>query len=317
MVEDEAKQIGTDQADAWQARLEGARDAYLSVGPLDVDGSGSPKALAQRVAIGQIFPLSVTLYENDGLMVARLDTTADEFRLVRKTPDPNTVTYIAKFKAENLLSEEEPGSRVIWLGLDEAGTPRSPLMFAFERVFAWLTEDELARRRDVYERACNVIGWRDPKVPVPDGRSDPRIAMVARPTRDFTAAFRKLAPDDLVNDATSAGRTLNVVPDNVEAVARTARLLYVRGWHQWEFLTLAKREAIMALEASLRLLRKETGTPGGTFEQLINTIGSDGFGHRLLSNWERERAHFPSQDPQHDGPCRGGTDPRLDLAGGI
>jgi hypothetical protein len=111
---------------------------------------------------------------------------------------------------------------------------------------------------------------------------------------DGLIGSHRLRPRDLVQDMEASAGTLVVVPDAVEAIVQTARLLYVRGWHQWEFFTLASREGYVALEASLRLLvAEERGRLDQrvSFKALLDRVGTRDQGQLLLSDWERERAH--------------------------
>jgi len=239
-----------------------------------------------------MFPVAITCYELDRRQVLRLDTTALEFGFSHGVSDEDAANVLDRFRDEKLISEDEPGSRIIWLALDESGAPLSPLPTYLDRAIVLGAQAEVERRTAMLADACEKIGWRDPAVPEPEGPPDPRIGIVARSARETPPMIRRLTPADLAADAVLAGRTLVVVPDQVESIVRTARFLYVRGWHQWEFFTLAKREAIFALETSLRLIAAEThDRPPRTFERLINGVGSDAAGDRLLSEWERGQSH--------------------------
>jgi hypothetical protein len=82
-------------------------------------------------------------------------------------------------------------------------------------------------------------------------------------------------------------RSLVVVPAEAEEILVRARLLYVQGWHQWEFFTLALREGILGLETGLRRLLVADERP--SFRMLISRAVDETAGP-LLTVWEGQRA---------------------------
>lgn len=283
-----ANDLGT----VWESLADAARNAYLStLIPLKEDRSGSPRALAQRSALRSLFPISVTCYEVEGFAVARLTTSPAAFLFLRGAIDDEAKAAIVRLRDEKLMTEEETDAHVIWMALDNSGIPLWPLYFVLERAFAIAVDNALEQRASLIARSFETIGWHDSKVTEPEGSPDLRIKLVGRSPRSKLLEIHPLSPADLALEASLAGRTLVVVPDEAEAVARISRILYVSGWHYWELFTLAKREAIMALEASLQILARETHSSTGTFQSMINGIGSDASGQRLLSAWERDECH--------------------------
>jgi hypothetical protein len=148
------------------------------------------------------------------------------------------------------------------------------------------SEAELDSRRARDELAFSRLGWHSTALPEPDGEPDPRIRTVARFRRD-QVRHAELTSRDLVTDAL-AFRTVQSVPAEVEGIFATARLLYVRSWHQWEFFTLARREAAYAFEMGLRFL--DASPPRqGPMPSLSRVI--DDIDPGLITDFERRRSH--------------------------
>jgi hypothetical protein len=93
----------------------------------------------------------------------------------------------------------------------------------------------------------------------------------------------------------NGGRTLTVVAEALEAQLQRVRLVYVRGWHQWELYTDAQEKALIVLEASLReLCVRSLG--GDTCA--VSGIDSTG---AALSLWDRTIAAAYSCELGHVG----------------
>lgn len=275
-------------ADAWRMRLDHLRSGYLAMLALEPDGSGSPDVLARRAAVRQLLPAAVSYFRSGNGRAVCLELNGT-FEFSRPTMSDAARSFIADTN-DRVMSMTEPGGEVVWIAVGAAGPPPYLLGFALDHSIASRLEGELSRRQEVLAAAFETIGLRPVVIPTPDGTADPRIGAVARFPRDALRP-RRLEPADLARDASSLG-TLVVVPDHVESIVQRARLLYVRAWNQWEFFTLAKREAFFALEASLRLLDgEERGSRSHRpFSKLLDTVGRSAE-RPLLSDWERLQGH--------------------------
>ena len=272
----------------WEERLVELRAALLDGLPLEADGSAAPEALARRAVIRESLPGSVTYFAAAGIRVLRIEL-GGTFEFGRPRLSAAAKEFLDEVQRDRVSSMTPPGGDVVWLAVDESGSPIHPLPFALDHAIALRLDDEVERRRIVLAMTFDAIGWRAVATPTPDGSPDPRIGAVARMRR--LDGPQPIGAADLVRD-TQDMRSLTVVPPEIEAVVQTARLLYVRGWHQWEFFTLAQREATFALEAALRLLdADEHGrTSRRPFAALIDGLGRSE-DSALLSDWERREAH--------------------------
>ncbi len=277
----------------WRTHLDGLRAALPTLLPTEPDGSADPMKLARRRTFRALLPAEVFHYEVENRGLVRLGWGAPTFSFANASPSDANEEIINDFRDERTLSQDEPMCRAVWMSLDAAGLPRVPLSTAIWRAVELRAYDELAATQSELGAAFDNIGWHDLDLPTPDGSHDPRIGIVVRSGQTTQSVPRRLSAADLVDDMKTAGRTLLVVPDGVASAVGMARLLYVHGWHQWEFLTLAKREAIVALEASLRVLAEDAlGRPTlMSFKSLIDKVGTDNSGRCLLSDWEKSQAH--------------------------
>jgi hypothetical protein len=200
-------------------------------------------------------------------------------------------SFVGEVREQSIVSIAEPGGDVVWFAVGPTGTPLHPLQYGLEHSLELRFDDEIKRSQRLLRETFEAIGWHEVVVPTPDGIPDLRIASVARTGTRGPQDPRQLDPSDLAKDM-EALATLVVVPDEVEQIVQMTRLLYVRGWHQWEFFTLAKREAVLALESSLRRLAAEEGghASRSLFVQLLTDVGRS---HQpaILSEWERREGH--------------------------
>lgn len=272
----------------WEDQLIGLQSTWLARLPLDADGSASSDVLARRAAVRQSLPASVAYFSNRGTRAVRLEL-GGIFAFTRPPLDERARSFLVEVDRDRVMSTSEPGGHVVWVALDAQGMPGHPLHFALEHAVALRSDEELQRRRRALVGVYDAIGRHPADVPMPDGSPDLRIRSVAR--MGPNDGPRPLTAADLVHDM-EAQASIAVVPPEVEAIAQTARLLYVRGWHQWEFFTLAQREAVFALEASLRLLdADERGI--GSRRPLSKLLDEVGRSHHpsLLSDWDRREGH--------------------------
>lgn len=146
----------------------------------------------------------------------------------------------------------------------------------------------LAEREQEYEQ----IGYRELRVRPASGEADPRWQHLVKIVAEGRRALRQT---DLLAYL-PATRTLIVVPDDIDSIIQSARLLLIHGWEQWEFFSLAEQQSVVALESSGRRLAVEWQRDRGGVAQLkkilrsnpalVSWLQSTG----LLTPWEARRA---------------------------
>jgi hypothetical protein len=88
-------------------------------------------------------------------------------------------------------------------------------------------------------------------MPLATGEMAPQFDLIRR--GNFPTEARRLNPEDLRGDMETCARLILPAPDGVESVMQVARLLWVHGWEEWQFLTTAAHYATLAMETSMRL----------------------------------------------------------------
>lgn len=278
-----------DLAGNWHERLTSARALLLTPLELAGDGSGSLATLSRRAVVLSALPCPVTFYTDGIIGAVRLEPGGGRFSFRSQEPDKAAAPVLQEIRDENVVSIVEPGGATIWLATDAEGDPGDRMWNVYQTIHAALdlpVQDELTRRRQLADDAFTAIGWHELRLPTPEGPADVRISGVSRASDDDPAGVfgRHLTPRDLVRDMERMGRALVVVPEPVEAQIERARLLYVRGWHQWEFFTDAKQHALLALEGSLRALYVRT-----LGAEPVDVAGTDKRGNpvvqQLMPDW--------------------------------
>lgn len=274
-------------AEVWRRRLDVTRQALLDRYELGHDGSASPHALAARAAVRSILPAAVDHYGDGTTQAVRL-RLGRPFAFNEPPRDNDALAFLREAREERVSSVSEPGGEVIWLAVDDEGACASPLELVLDHSLSLQVDAHVERQTLRLAECLDAIGWRLVVVPTPHGAPDPRFAVVAR-WSPGTARPQPIEATSLTSDA-EALRTLLVVPDVVEDAMQRARVLYVRGWHQWEHLTLAKREATFALEASVTVLDADTRgrKKRNTFADALKNLAR--VAPPLLSQWERAQA---------------------------
>ncbi len=276
----------------WKTALVGLRDQRLASLPLLADGSAHPETLAWRTVLREVLPGRVTAVRTAGAELCRIELGTSQFAFSRLPVDVRAEPILAALHAgDRILSMDDMADGAIWFVLRDGEELPNPLDFHFRHLLQGRVEAEIERRRRLLDSSLARSGWRVPRIPLPDGLPDDRIRLVSRWSGDGgLVGSSPLTARDLVDDIARSTRTLVVVPDAVEAAVQMARLLYVRGWHQWEFFTLADREGYIGLEASLRLLdAEERGQldQRASFNALLKRVGVRDW-PPLMSDWERQ-----------------------------
>ncbi|WP_145408633.1 hypothetical protein [Paenibacillus xylanexedens] len=120
-----------------------------------------------------------------------------------------------------------------------------------ERAFEYCVFDEARMLQQIRDKALNDIGYHSIQLNRATGEPDIRIQATSRLVNNVHKA---LTSKDLVQDMMHYSKLSNLCPTSINDVMQRARLLYVHGYSEWEFLTMAVHYAVLSLEASLRLL---------------------------------------------------------------
>jgi hypothetical protein len=221
--------------------------------------SGSLETLSWSRSVNWALPCRVEWISDGAVSAFRLTLGTGRFSFAKGEPDTAARTFLVEVTEKGTLSMVEAGSTVACLAAETtAGYPRATgslvsqtLRMALEVHFA----EELQRRRRLLAESFESIGWRELQLQEPEGPGDTRNDLVYRrqPIQSTVKGGGQIS-SDLVADMQKESRTLTVVPEAIEAQLQRARLIYVRGWHQWELYTEALEKALMVLEASLREL---------------------------------------------------------------
>jgi hypothetical protein len=274
--------------DAYELRaaLIDFRERQLLAAPLLTDSSAHPTRLAWRSVLQTSLPGRVGWVEFEGVLLVRIELGPSASGPIALTLAGCDDHLLAELRMGEAIFSMDAPDGAVWVVV-RGDEPTGRLDFSLHYRLERRLDAEIGRRRRLLGSAFDAIGWREPNLPVPEGPPDKRITFVSR--AEGTLDPRSLTPRDLIDDMTATTRTLVVVPDEVESVLRIARLLYVRGWHQWEFFTLGRREALLALEVSLRCLDElERGRASrAPLSELLKRVGTANRGDPLLSDWER------------------------------
>ena len=221
----------------------------------------------------------------------RLELGFTDFAYTETVADEAAKAVLAALQQGPRFSSQTDPDGTVWVVANGELEPELLVHSTLDWALNRRLDQEMARRRQLEENAFSAIGWRELRLPTPEGPPDDRIKVVGHSTSaDGSIDQHGLTGTDLVDDMRSSARTLVVVPDAVEELIQMTRLLYVRGWHEWEFFTLGSREAYLALEASLRLLDAEERGKldnGAGFKTLLDRVGSRSGQRPVLSEWER------------------------------
>lgn len=196
---------------------------------------------------------------------------------------------------EKTIAVSDPSSLTVTIYAD---TPASLLNQAhairlhLNSVFEAMAIEEEDRLLIAREREYEAIGYRELRVSAASGQPDVRWAHLVKLLPEGP---RHLDQSDLLAYLPTT-RTLAVVPEEIDSLVQSARLLLIHGWEQWEFFSLAEQQSIIALESSGRRLADEWQRDRGVIQrfkairqsnrELVAWLRDAG----LLTTWEARRA---------------------------
>ena len=189
----------------------------------------------------------------------------------------------------------ETGPTVGWSALNSVGRELDP---AIRSLAGRMVEER--------DRGLAANGYRPVRLPVASGAMAPQFRFVRRGWPPTEA--NGFAPADLIADMSDHARLISPVPDGVESVMQVARLLWVHGWEEWQFLTTSAHYATLALETSLRLafehaVGNDAVLAGRVGDERTSAIGVRGYEamRKAVVGWREptvNRLPFPKSKPE-------------------
>jgi hypothetical protein len=222
---------------------------------LETDGSGSLDAQAAKSVASAALPCPVFAYEVDGRIWLRFVLSGPPFRFEIGDPadlDPEVAAADARTTSIGSPGGAEIREAFFRADVDqsEAGPGWSTLQSIGHELGRQVRE-ETERLVSERETWLGSYGYRAQNMPLATGGMAPQFDLVRRGS--FPTEARRLNPEDLREDMETCARLILPAPDGVESVMQVARLLWVHGWEEWQFLTTAAHYATLAMETSMRL----------------------------------------------------------------
>ena len=258
--------------------------------PCEPDGSAPLETLAARGVVRRALPCPIVIYDRgDKAMVCfSLGGGTFEFTLSEEEGLQRLYPGLEPEAGGFATRREEPPVACFAVDLVPDGSPRLGLS-AFD-ICRWALEarieQETRRLAQLRENAFEAVGYRAMALDSAPGPAGAQFEGLRASTIHWS---RVDTAEDLVQDMVRATRILTVVPDGIESLMQRARLLYVHGWEEWEFLTVAEHYAAVALEASLRALyaacvgERAEITSGGSSGTPVVLEGSRDYQHLAMA----------------------------------
>jgi hypothetical protein len=231
------------------------RSQLMASCQIEADGSGSFEAVTARSVFERVLPCPVVAYDIGSEVWLRFVLSGQPFAF--DFGESGDLDEIRSDLESPYFVGSRRGSQTSETLVRAAFGDVRPRSFDWSLVQASREElgplvrseaDGLRRRQDDW---LDEFGYRALELTAVSGVMAPQFAALRR--RDFPAEARAISPDDLREDMARDARTLTVVPDGVESILQVARLLWLHGWEEWQFLTTAAHYSTLALEASLRM----------------------------------------------------------------
>lgn len=219
---------------------------------IKTDGSSSIENISRRRVVQHLFPCPVVLVElQDDVFVLGFMIGQGDYSFKIQLPDEVILNQVQE-AGDKWHQTFDHHHSVVWIYVKNTGDmniwyPDSMLYRAVE----FYQRKEIQKLYKIRDDALKEIGFHSIKLIGATGHPDNRIQAV---TRFYEGVPEVLTPEDLVQDMMNYSMLSNVCPADVNDVMQRARLLYVHGYSEWEFLTMAVHYAVLSLEASLRLL---------------------------------------------------------------
>ncbi|MEK4372489.1 hypothetical protein [Paenibacillus sp. FSL R5-0473] len=216
------------------------------------DRSSSIKNISKYRVVQRLFPCPVVLIElQNDICALGFRIGQGSYSLEKQLPNEFILDQL--HGAGDTWDEMfDKGNSIVWITVSK--TKIFNLSYAYsklEQAVKSYVIDEVKMLHQIRDEALNDIGFHSIQLTRATGEPDIRIQATAR---FFNGVSKTLTSEDLVLDMMNYSKLSNVIPSNIDDVMQRARLLYVHGYSEWEFLTMAVHYAVLSLEASLRLL---------------------------------------------------------------
>ncbi|NMI05791.1 hypothetical protein HF638_17585 [Paenibacillus sp. SZ31] len=218
------------------------------------DGSASIKNISKHRVVQRLFPCPVILIELQN------DFSVLEFRLgqggysFEKQISNESILQKLQGAGETWHETFDQHQSIVWIVVSKTELFNLRYIYSkLEQAVESYAIDEMRMLQQIRDEALNDIGYHSVQLNRATGEPDIRIQATSRTYNDYDVP-RALTSEDLVQDMMNYSKLSNLCPSNINDVMQRARLLYVHGYSEWEFLTMAVHYAVLSLEASLRLL---------------------------------------------------------------
>lgn len=218
---------------------------------IKTDGSSSIGYISRRRVVKRLFPCPVVLVElQDEVLVLGFMVGQGDYSF--KVHHDEAILHQVQEAGDKWHQMFDHHNSIVWMAVRKK-----------ENINIWYPDSMLDRAVEFYQKekfqqllkirddALKEIGFHSIKLSRATGHPDNRIQAI---TRFHDGVPEVLTSENLVQDMMNYSMLSNVCPADIDDVMQRARLLYVHGYSEWEFLTMAVHYAVLSLEASLRLL---------------------------------------------------------------
>lgn len=254
--------LDSSNPDSWAGRIKVFLIAYqnmslkLSEKQVKRDGSSSIEILARMKAIELAFPCPVEWYDMHTYFTLRFRLGEGPFVYTKSQPNFE-ILEILKLETAVYNRVLDPRNHELWVVMPKDKAFDSYfLLLDLNDAIESMARTEMGRLLQLRQQAIGAFGFRPIKIRLPNGNPDIRIKATTR-IRLSNYQQDELTAQDLVSDMQQVSGLLTICPDGIEQVIQRTRLLYVNAYHEWKFFTISIHYAVLALEASLRMLYDE------------------------------------------------------------
>lgn len=258
--EEQPPVIGVEWERAASQLLSGIRGSYSATADqMRADGADAHEFVIPQIA-ERLLPCPVTVRPGRDCIAVELRLSGEPFQLT--IDDSARERNLLLPGEQNTLLVADPTTLTLTIYvqsladlLDKGYLVRLNL----ESIFSGMALEEEDRLLAAREHENEEIGYRDLHVRPTSGEPDQRWQYFRKFVSDGP---RPILQSDLLAYLPPT-RTLVIVPDEIDSILQSARLLLSHGWEQWEFFSLAEQQSVIALESS---------------------------GRRIANDWHRERS---------------------------
>lgn len=239
---------------SWAGHVNGCQISLRDSLQRKVRKDGSLEDLALIRAVKGLLPCPVTAYQLPERVLLKFYLYGGNFSLKIGNIDGEDSKEIRYFeKNRDQSSSLNHAARIYWVVLQkdgDSGWKGSHLWFNLISDFVLKRQRaETERFKWIRKKLFDRIGYHKFRLPNPTGEPDLRIEPA-----NSTFFIRPITLENLTSEIQEDASVLRVVQEEVERIVQRVRQLYLFGWEQWEFFTVAEHYAVLALETSFRKL---------------------------------------------------------------